>query len=752
MAKQINEFPSLSFGTGINIASQEAAGGAGSNVKISTTDIINFINSSLQVALKKASNLADLDSASDARTNIGLGNVDNTSDLNKPVSTLTQSAINAASALALQKASNLADLANTATARTNIGLGNVDNTSDLNKPISNATQSALNSINSQISAIIGSLLYKGQWDASTGTVPTTTPQDGNFWIISVDGTINSVQYKVNDWIVYINSTLGWIKVLNSIQSYTQVNSDWNAMGGVQQILNKPPDTDQSIGSTLVKRDVSGGFSASSIKTSRIDVYTDAEFLDQDTLGGSNPVVSNGNFWQSITCAHTGILRRVTINTSAYQTGDYTIVIKNGNNNTGLILYSQIINFTTNTGPFTFSLPFGPILKSGNQYTILISNLPAPSAVTLLSSTSSVYSGGFSNLGANVDYKFTNYFSPFSLISYSVSWTDYQTLIPYLIVEDSLEANCPVTIVGLTSITGDTTLTGNLTLNGNINATGNGTFKNILNLGNRVNSPYFSIGDNLNSSEYLMGVAGANTAWFPTATQYDGVLRITNATTAGTRKILIGTTNPSFTGAGIVVEAGKTTFNYPIYCKDSMNLGNKNNSPYFSIGDTGTGGGDPREDYLIGLASSATGYFTNSAQYDGIMRIANGKKILIGSSNVSFPASNIAIEPGKVTFNYDVVFTGTVSTAQQVPSTITANTATFTTATKWYIIQNTANGTYTLPTPTGNSGFSLSVTLNSDFQITINTPSGLISGDTNVVITDRYTSVEFATDGTNWFIR
>jgi len=59
-----------------------------------------------------------------AKDQVGLGNVDNTSDEDKPVSTAQQAALDALT-------------------KDDVGLDNVDNTSDMNKPVSTAQQAAI---------------------------------------------------------------------------------------------------------------------------------------------------------------------------------------------------------------------------------------------------------------------------------------------------------------------------------------------------------------------------------------------------------------------------------------------------------------------------------------------------------------------------------------------------------------------------------------------------------------------------------
>ena len=77
------------------------------------------------------------------KAQVGLGNVDNTSDASKPISTATQTALDDISATVSAHTTNTSNPHGVTKAQ--IGLGNVNNTADTSKPVSTAQQTAINS-------------------------------------------------------------------------------------------------------------------------------------------------------------------------------------------------------------------------------------------------------------------------------------------------------------------------------------------------------------------------------------------------------------------------------------------------------------------------------------------------------------------------------------------------------------------------------------------------------------------------------
>lgn len=147
-----------------------------------------------------------------------------------------------------QNADNLASLANAATARANLGLGNVDNTSDANKPVSTAQAAAdlvaLNSAKAYADGLVAGLLDdRGNHDASGNTWPTTggsgtagAIMKGDFWYISVGGALGGVTVNAGDSIRALVDTPGttaanW-SILESNLGFTPESSaNKNASGG-----------------------------------------------------------------------------------------------------------------------------------------------------------------------------------------------------------------------------------------------------------------------------------------------------------------------------------------------------------------------------------------------------------------------------------------------------------------------------------------------------------------------------------------
>jgi hypothetical protein len=128
------------------------------------------------------------------KTAVGLGNVDNTSDANKPVSSATQTALNlkentitaTTSADYYRGDKTFATLNKTA-----VGLGNVDNTSDANKPVSTATQTAL--------------------DAKTNKLITTNRQTASYTLVlsDADKLVEMNVATANDLTIPLNSSVAF---------------------------------------------------------------------------------------------------------------------------------------------------------------------------------------------------------------------------------------------------------------------------------------------------------------------------------------------------------------------------------------------------------------------------------------------------------------------------------------------------------------------------------------------------------------
>jgi hypothetical protein len=141
-------------------ATASAIGTAVSNHTAVTTNVHGIADTAALATKTYADSAVTTAVGALTKSSVGLANVDNTSDANKPVSTATQTA--------LDLKAPLADPTFTGTVsgvtKTHVGLGNVDNTADSAKPVSTAQATAIATAKSeaiadataQVNAVIAS--------------------------------------------------------------------------------------------------------------------------------------------------------------------------------------------------------------------------------------------------------------------------------------------------------------------------------------------------------------------------------------------------------------------------------------------------------------------------------------------------------------------------------------------------------------------------------------------------------------------
>jgi len=150
----------------VSTAQATAISTAVSDHNADTSDVHGIADTSALATKTYADGAVSTAVAALTKSSVGLANVDNTTDANKPVSTATQTALD----LKAPKASPTFTGTVSGITSTMVGLGNVDNTSDVNKPISSATTTAL-----ALKATVASVDLKAPIASPTFTGTVTIP-------------------------------------------------------------------------------------------------------------------------------------------------------------------------------------------------------------------------------------------------------------------------------------------------------------------------------------------------------------------------------------------------------------------------------------------------------------------------------------------------------------------------------------------------------------------------------------------------
>lgn len=156
-----------------DIGAATAAQGTLASTAVQPAALSSYVPAARTVAGKALSANVTL-----VKADVGLGNVDNTSDANKPVSTAQAAFVDAQIQLIDYPVDSVAGRQGAVVLTSaDVGLDNVNNTSDASKPVSTATQTALNA---KVNTVDVAGLNTVGWNRAVyipknGTVPGGTP-------------------------------------------------------------------------------------------------------------------------------------------------------------------------------------------------------------------------------------------------------------------------------------------------------------------------------------------------------------------------------------------------------------------------------------------------------------------------------------------------------------------------------------------------------------------------------------------------
>jgi hypothetical protein len=339
-----------------------------------TTDALKPISTATQDALDLKGSNAAVDLKADIasptftgivagidKTMVGLANVDNTSDLNKAISTATQTAVDLKADIASPTFTGTVG----GITKAMVGLTNVDNISDINKPISTATQDALDLKGSASDLALKANIASPTF---TGTVGGITK--AMVGLANVDNTTDALK-------PISTSTQDALDLKATILSPTLVTPVLGVATATS--VNKLTLTEPANGATLSLADGStfvtaGGFSQTFRATADSDITlptagTLATTADVATANATNAdltgmVTSSGNATTVVTNADlTGMVT---------SSGNATTVVTNAN--ISGVITSNGSNVTS-FGTFASSVLEGAVSDETGAGVLVLANTP-----------------------------------------------------------------------------------------------------------------------------------------------------------------------------------------------------------------------------------------------------------------------------------------------------------------------------------------------------------------------------------------
>lgn len=225
-----------------------------------------------------------------SKTLVGLSNVDNTSDANKPISSATQTALNGKEPSLPSGGNNAHYLRGDKTwatlGKVSVGLSEVDNTSDMNKPVSTAQAAAISALGLTLQPVNTNL---------TAISALSTTSFGRSFLTQLDAPASRALLGLSTSVTYDVGTLGQrIPLLNG-------NNSWS---GAQTFTSQIVSDSANATSIVLSRNNSSTNIAAEFKTTVGSIFIG------NKNGSTFAVKSNNNFstanWMEVTPTMTSV--------------------------------------------------------------------------------------------------------------------------------------------------------------------------------------------------------------------------------------------------------------------------------------------------------------------------------------------------------------------------------------------------------------------------------------------------------------